>query len=107
MAFDPKPTSWIENYSSDGTNITIPIATLDQLDAAGAHNDTGDIRQVLFALANYISEVWYALPVADRSKKMQISKSISHNPNDNSYANVYVQRFDTEALEFGLLDEPA
>lgn len=46
----PAPSEYILNYSSDGTNITIPIASLTGLTAEAAHPTTGDIRTVLKAI---------------------------------------------------------
>lgn len=61
MAFNPSNSNWIASYSSDGTNITIPIASIPLLSSAEAHTTTGDIRKFLLALchmlaAKYVSE---------------------------------------------------
>ena len=54
MAKDKAPSSWITNYSSDGTNITIPIASLPGMTAAYAHATTGDIRLIVQGFLNAI-----------------------------------------------------
>jgi hypothetical protein len=50
MAFNPSNSHWISGYTSDGTNITIPIASIANLTSAEAHTTTGDIRKLLFHL---------------------------------------------------------
>jgi hypothetical protein len=48
------PAEFIPGYTSDGTNITIPIASLPGLTSALAAYDTGDVRAVLSALLDII-----------------------------------------------------
>lgn len=50
MAFNPAPTELFPGYSSDGTNITIPIASIEGLTAAEAHTTTGDWRSIFLSL---------------------------------------------------------
>ena len=77
MAFDKTITDYIAGWSEDGTDVTFPIASLPQLTAADADATTGDIRKVLFALLDQIYTVWTALPTAERSTKMLVSRSQS------------------------------
>lgn len=50
MAFNKAPTELFAGYSSDGTNITIPIADILGLTAAEAHATTGDWRSIFLSL---------------------------------------------------------
>lgn len=50
MAFNPAPTSIWPSYSSDGTNITIPIAALNGLTSAEAHATTGSWLAIMQSL---------------------------------------------------------
>lgn len=79
MAFDPKPTSLIPNWSEDGTNIAVPIASFPELTAAEADALTGDIRKVCFALTKKLSDAYEALAAADKPANMVIGR--------NAYAN--------------------
>lgn len=50
MAFNKAPTELFAGYSSDGTNITIPIASISGLTAAEADTTTGDWRSIFLSL---------------------------------------------------------
>lgn len=50
MAFNPAPTELFAGYTSDGTDITIPIASILGLTAAEAHTTTGDWRSIFLSL---------------------------------------------------------
>jgi hypothetical protein len=82
MALNLVPTHWIASYSSDGTNITIPIASLSSdsqsaLSSAEAHTSTGDIRKIAFEFCKLIASVYAAEATADQPQKMIVSQSTS------------------------------
>lgn len=58
------PSEFIGSYVSDGTNITIPIASLTGLTAAQADGLTGDIRAVLMAILDTLKAGVEAAPLA-------------------------------------------
>lgn len=58
------PVEYIANYSSDGTDITIPIASLPGLTAALAAYDTGDIRAVIASLLEVVKSQAALAPLA-------------------------------------------
>lgn len=74
MAFDDAPSAWIASWSEDGTNITIPLASLG-ISAADADGTTGDIRKVVLAILATLYTEWASLAAADRPSKMTISQS--------------------------------
>lgn len=91
MAWDPKPSSWIASWSEDGTNITIPIASLSQLTAGEADGTTGDSRECIMALMER-TYAWYeAIADADRPACLQVSRAIADN-NDGTIWLTYVIR---------------
>ena len=55
MAVSVIPTDYIPSYSSDGTNITIPIASLSGLTTGHANTTTGDIRYILMAILDTLN----------------------------------------------------
>jgi hypothetical protein len=75
MAFNPAPTSFFANWSEDGANITLPIASVPELTAAEADATTGDIRKVLFAIIERAAVAYAALAAADKPGKMAIDRS--------------------------------
>lgn len=77
MAFNPAPNSWLPSWSEDGTDISLPIASVPKLTAAEADGATGDIRKTLYALLDKISAHWDSLAEADRPQKMRIVKGES------------------------------
>jgi hypothetical protein len=62
MATDKSPASFIPNYTCDGTDITIPLASIPGLTAALAHPSTGDIRAVLAFLLSHLASEMAASP---------------------------------------------
>jgi hypothetical protein len=90
MAFDPVPTGWIANYSSNGTNLTLPIASFPELTAAEAHTSTGDIRKIIFALLERLNAKYASLAAADRPGKLTILKSASFNSATNKIVANYL-----------------
>jgi hypothetical protein len=75
MAFDKTPTTWLENWSEDGTDITVPLATFPELTAAEADATTGDIRKIAFAIAEKLYQAWALTASADRPDKMRITRT--------------------------------
>ena len=52
------PSSLFPGWVSDGTDVTIPIASMEGLTAAAADGLTGDARAVMLALNNSMF-IWY------------------------------------------------
>jgi hypothetical protein len=77
MAFNKSIAHWIPGFSSDGTDITIPIASLTELTAGEVDATTGDIRRFLFALHAQLASIWDATAAADRPGQMSLSWSRS------------------------------
>ena len=96
MAFNPAPSSWLADWSEDGTDISVPIATFPQLTAAEADGTTGDIRKVLFALADAFYQAYNAKAIADRPTKMAIFKNTTVDNSANVITQTFTLRFNTE-----------
>ena len=78
MAFNPSNSAWIPSYSSDGTNITIPIASIPNLTSAEAHTTTGDVRKLLFHLCAFLAATYATNSGAGNAPgKMTITASAS------------------------------
>ena len=89
MAFDKTPTSWIANWSEDGTDISVPIASFSELTAAEADGTTGDIRDIVFAIIQHLYTTYNALATADRPDKLTIKKTATYNSVYNKLTNRY------------------
>lgn len=107
MAFSKVPTVMIANYSSDGTNMTLPIASFAQLLADEAHTTTGDNRKMLFAFIERFWQWYNGLAVADRPTKVTIARSSSTNDQTGVVRRTYTFTFDTEVSGIEVADEPA
>lgn len=70
MAFNPAPTSIWSGYTSDGTNISIPIAALQGLTVAEADTVTGDWRAICLSFCATLYQHYYSLAIADRPQAM-------------------------------------
>lgn len=66
MAFNKAPTALFSGYTSDGTNITIPLADIPGLTAAEAHTSTGDWRNIFLSLCHTVLTHYDSLATADR-----------------------------------------
>ena len=75
MAKDMSNSTWIASYSSDGTNVTIPVASLEGLTEADAHTSTGDIRALALAFLKTLYDHQQDLETADKPAGMAITGS--------------------------------
>lgn len=62
----PLPTDYFAGYTSDGTNITIPIASISGLTAAEADAGTGNGSEVVNKLIETAQATILAADAADR-----------------------------------------
>jgi len=105
MAFDPAPGTWLDNWTEDGTDITVPLATFPELTAAEADAATGDIRKVMWALMQKIYDAWTDTAAADRPAKWTISKSAVIDSTTGIVTNTFTVRFYTEISSQEVSDE--
>lgn len=76
MAFEKKPTAWLgAEYAATNEEMAIPLASLPELTAGEADENTGDIRKILYALCVAMREKFASLPAGDRPAKMTISET--------------------------------
>lgn len=107
MAFNPSNSHWIPNFSSDGTNITIPIASIPNLTAAEAHTTTGDIRKLLYHLEEFLNSQWVAEGAAGQPAQMTLQKGQSLNPSNGQIVATYSRTFVLAAASIDVTAEPA
>ncbi len=109
MAFSEVPTDWLENWSEDGTDITVPLATFPELTAAEADAATGDIRKILYAWCEKLYQQWLATASDDRPSRMTIARSTAVDEENDRFTRTYQLTFVTEAAAGGVdvADEPA
>lgn len=77
MAKDLTPDAWFPSWSEDGTNITVPIASITGLTDTEADTATGDIRQVLLKMLQTLDAAHDALPDADKPTTFSINSTVS------------------------------
>jgi len=105
MAFDETPTTWLANWSEDGTNITVPIATFPELTAAEADASTGDIRKIVFAIIEKLYQTWIGTAAADRPTKWTMAKTATVSTIRNVIASRYTITIETEINTQEVRDE--
>jgi hypothetical protein len=66
MAFDKHPSAMFAGYSSDGTNITIPIANIAGLTVTEANAVSGDLREIAHGICTTIYLYYSGLPTEDK-----------------------------------------
>lgn len=111
MAFNPAPTSLWPGYTSDGTNITIPIASLDGLTAAEAHTTTGDLRSIMLAFCSTGYRHYSELATADKpamfTASMPTISPVTSGTLAGTFRTTYSFVFNNEYCTPDVADEPA
>ena len=75
------PNLWYTNWSENATNITLPISSVEKLNATQADGATGDIRQVLYGIL-YEAQAAAAAATGDGiTTKMTINKNTRYDQN--------------------------
>ncbi len=78
MAAELRPNQWFADWSEDGNDITIPIASIPGLSAGDADGATGDIRAIIFRIMERLRSAYdVPSPVGDPPANMLVSKSQS------------------------------
>ena len=106
MAFSKTPTNLFANWSSDGTNVTLPIASLPELTSAEANASTGDLRKIVFALLERLFAWYNGLATADRPTKLAIGKAATVNTATGKTSIVYTIRLEATTVAQEISDEP-
>lgn len=104
MAFSKHIPDWIPGFTSDGTSITIPIASIPGLTSAHVNDTTGDIRKFLYHLLKKVCGVWNGLDAASLPGKMTLSNTYSTDKADNT-TEVIQARFVTSTSGREVVDE--
>lgn len=111
MAFNKAPTSLWPSYTSDGTNITIPIAAIDGLTAAEAHTTTGDWRSIMLSLISTAYRHYDELATADKPLAFTASdptvQAVTSGSFAGSYRTAYTFTLYTTYATPDMADEPA
>lgn len=76
MAFNPAPTAVWAGYTSDGTTITIPIASIPGFTAAQADADSGDWRALIVAICEQLWAYQENLAEADKPVATVVSEPV-------------------------------
>lgn len=102
------PTTLIDGYASDGTNITLPIADLPGLTVAEANAATGDGREIVRAILDNVLASYTAL--ATKPTKFTItSPPMTLAPGGGTRGVLrksYTLTFDLEPQGFEMDSEP-
>ena len=110
MAFNKAPTSLWPSYTSDGTNITIPIAALDGLTSAEAHTSTGDWRSIMLAICSTAYRHYSELATADKptmfTASMPTISPVSSGTLAGTFKTTYGFIFNNEYCTPDVADEP-
>jgi hypothetical protein len=111
MAFNKAPTELWPSYTSDGTNITIPIAAIDGLTAAEAHTTTGDWRSIMLSLVSTAHRHYDELATADKPLAFVVTdptvQSVTSGSFAGSYRTTYTFTLMTTFATPDMADEPA
>lgn len=75
MAFDPAPSSLFASWSEDGTTISVPIASIDDLTAAEADGTTGDWRDVMGRILDHVFNYREGLATGDKPTKLTVTRN--------------------------------
>ena len=105
MAFTKTPTAWLDDWSENGTAISVPLATFPELTEAEADGANGDIRKIVFAILEKLWLEWAATETANRPTKWTMTKSASVNTSTGITTVQYVNTFAVETTAQDVADE--
>jgi len=105
MAFDETPTTWITDWSEDGTDITVPISSFSELTAAEADASSGDIRKIWYAILQHMYDAYNDTASGDRPAKWTASRSISVNGTTGVMTTTFTNTIQTEVSAQEVVDE--
>ena len=110
MAFVQAPTSLWPGYTSDGTNITIPIAALDGLTSAEANAVTGDWRSIMLSICSTAYSHYIGLATADRPTAFQAGapsiQAVTSGTLTDTFKTTYSFIFNNAYCTPNVADEP-
>ena len=105
MSFNPDIRQILANYSSDGTNFTVPLASTPKASAGEAHTSTGNSKKFLYALIDAIAVAYGLTPTADKSNRMTITKNTPVSVADGIIRQSYNFDFDLALGDADVADE--
>jgi len=105
MAVNTAPSAWIDDIAVDGTNLVIPLASLEGLSADEAHGTTGDIRKIARAVLHTLVTAYLALDAEDRPTKMVLTRTTTTDDGTGAFQRTYSAQFDLEASGEEVVDE--
>jgi len=104
MAFDDTPTELFSGMSEDGTDLTIPLASLPELTEAEADAVTGDSRKIAYALAMRLFNWYDGLDEADKPGKLSFFKN-GPNTTGSTTKTTFTFEFEVDASAIDVADE--
>jgi hypothetical protein len=107
--FDKKPSTWLPNWTENGTTISVPIATFPELTAGEADAADGDIRKILFAILEQQWNLFRVLETANKPTMMNMVKTATINPLTGDEEHLFTIRFTNTRVAQGsdVKEEPA
>ncbi len=106
MTIDVAPSTWISGYASDGTNITIPIASLEGLTAGEANATTGDIRKLMLAFETTMFNTWDAKTQAAQPKEWTSALLVKSDDIARTASYKFTNTFQIKPLSIDVVNEP-
>jgi hypothetical protein len=104
MAFTlTHPSGYIANYSTDGTNITIPVASLESCAGANAAN-AAQVTEFLYGVLAAVADTYVPLATEDKSENMTISRS-STVPSDDVLRKTFTVSFNLSLPDLTVVDD--
>jgi len=105
MAFNAAPSGYFANIDLatgiGGTSgVFIPYGDFESFSSS----TTGDVREFVYSFVEKLADTWLALPTADRSSKMVISRSATV-VDDNTLRKTYTIRMDLNVGTMDVADE--
>ena len=105
MGWSASPSNYFSAWSFSEPDITLPRTCVPNLNEEACDPTDGDIRKVMFTLLEQVYSTWYALPTADRSTKMTVSRSQSINQTTSYVTRSYTYTFVLEPTVMEVVGE--
>lgn len=106
MAVTLTPTTIFTDIAVDGTNLTIPLASIPELEATEVTGEGADLRKLIYALVAQMEEAFNDIEVASRPTRLTITKSADINVGGSDVVRNYTFSFRLAATAQDVADEP-
>ena len=97
------PSGYIDQYSTDGTTISFPVASLESCTGSNSAN-AAQVTEFLYGVLAAVADTYVDLATENKSENMTISRS-STVPSDNVLRKTFTVSFNLSLPDLTVVDD--